>query len=264
VVKPWLSVYSTFRNNPIIYIDPKGDDDFFDLNGKYIGSTPEGSAIRVITTGVDILIAARDVHTNTKLLTDFRYCPEDLGNRNMLKNIATFYGVKVGVHGKVGATEENKGMMHTSTIDEKNPLKNKVYISIKSETGQIDELLSNLYVFQNVLVHEKKHQEDAKTWKPLDHVDAIFASINHQTFAETSKEYKTSQAIYFVLLLNEAINKRSSDNDILKKVEIINKTSLGKLYFFEYNEQSKQVSMFPLGNILQEVEVIFDENNSNE
>lgn len=32
VVKPWLSRYSAFRNNPVIYVDPNGDDDVFTNN----------------------------------------------------------------------------------------------------------------------------------------------------------------------------------------------------------------------------------------
>ncbi len=36
VFKPWRSVYDGFRNNPIIMIDPLGDDDYYTTNGNHV------------------------------------------------------------------------------------------------------------------------------------------------------------------------------------------------------------------------------------
>jgi hypothetical protein len=33
VVKPWRSPYDAFRNCPLLFIDPNGDDDFYDNTG---------------------------------------------------------------------------------------------------------------------------------------------------------------------------------------------------------------------------------------
>jgi len=38
VKKYWQSTYCTFSNNPIIKIDPSGDDDYYDKKGQYLGS----------------------------------------------------------------------------------------------------------------------------------------------------------------------------------------------------------------------------------
>jgi RHS repeat-associated protein len=51
VVKPNLSNYQTFSNNPIIFIDPLGDDDYYNRKGKYLGSIGEDNGVmRVISS----------------------------------------------------------------------------------------------------------------------------------------------------------------------------------------------------------------------
>jgi RHS repeat-associated protein len=52
VVKPWRSPYDAFFNNPIIRVDPNGDDDFYGIvQGKitYLGSTTTGNEQRMIS-----------------------------------------------------------------------------------------------------------------------------------------------------------------------------------------------------------------------
>lgn len=48
VVKIWQSPYAVLSNSPIINVDPLGDDDYYNKAGKYLGSTAEGTAIRVV------------------------------------------------------------------------------------------------------------------------------------------------------------------------------------------------------------------------
>ncbi len=49
VFKSYISLYSLNSNNPLVFIDPKGDDDFFDIYGNFLG-TDNGSTnnIRII------------------------------------------------------------------------------------------------------------------------------------------------------------------------------------------------------------------------
>ena len=44
IVKHFFSSYQTFSNNPIIFIDPNGDDDYYNKAGKYVGSSGSGTA----------------------------------------------------------------------------------------------------------------------------------------------------------------------------------------------------------------------------
>jgi hypothetical protein len=48
ITKPFQSGYSTFSNSPIIMIDPNGDDDYYNKQGKFIGSDGVGHAIRLM------------------------------------------------------------------------------------------------------------------------------------------------------------------------------------------------------------------------
>ncbi len=48
VFKANWSPYVSMSNNPVLRIDPRGDDDYYDMNGKFIGSTSSGDAIRLI------------------------------------------------------------------------------------------------------------------------------------------------------------------------------------------------------------------------
>jgi hypothetical protein len=47
VVKSWESGYTAFSNNPIIFVDPNGNDDYYNRFGKYLGSDGSGTAIRL-------------------------------------------------------------------------------------------------------------------------------------------------------------------------------------------------------------------------
>jgi hypothetical protein len=50
VVKPWRSPYDAFNNNPVIYIDPNGDDDYYNEKGQYLFTdTKTSTDIRIIT-----------------------------------------------------------------------------------------------------------------------------------------------------------------------------------------------------------------------
>ena len=74
VVKERQSNYHTFSNNPISRIDPKGDDDYYNYAGKYVGSDGvKSTQIRIVTSrddfetylnlGVDILHKMTDIIT---------------------------------------------------------------------------------------------------------------------------------------------------------------------------------------------------------
>jgi hypothetical protein len=47
VKKSWLSSYCSFSNNPIIFVDPTGDDDYYNKAGKWIGNDGQGTDIRI-------------------------------------------------------------------------------------------------------------------------------------------------------------------------------------------------------------------------
>ncbi len=54
VKKPWQSEYACFSNSPIWKVDPDGDDDFFNSQGKLIKQTDTGSKIYVQTSNGNV------------------------------------------------------------------------------------------------------------------------------------------------------------------------------------------------------------------
>lgn len=50
IAKAWLSPYLVFSNNPLIFIDPNGNSDYYTEGGKYIGSDgTDGTDIMIVT-----------------------------------------------------------------------------------------------------------------------------------------------------------------------------------------------------------------------
>ena len=50
VIKPYISSYATYSDDPINRIDPNGADDFYDRNGQLIKRTPLGNNIYVVNS----------------------------------------------------------------------------------------------------------------------------------------------------------------------------------------------------------------------
>ncbi len=67
--KAWLSVYSTFDNNPVINVDPKGNTDFYS-NGKWIGSDGINNGLMAIVK--DRRLATRIKQRMSQGLTSFQ------------------------------------------------------------------------------------------------------------------------------------------------------------------------------------------------
>jgi RHS repeat-associated protein len=48
-LKAYVNPYNSFSNSPLIKVDPRGDDDYFDESGNLVYSTGYGTTIRIIT-----------------------------------------------------------------------------------------------------------------------------------------------------------------------------------------------------------------------
>ncbi len=69
VVKTFRSSYDAFSNNPIIRIDPNGDDDVFDLEGNFLRSTASGTEIKIQLSDNETVLLS-EVRWETVLVKD--------------------------------------------------------------------------------------------------------------------------------------------------------------------------------------------------
>jgi RHS repeat-associated protein len=84
--KSFLSPYAAFSNNPIINVDPFGDDDYYSRNGAYLGRVGEGDAVRIISKATYVTV--RD---NQGTTADFEAAShvakfQDINQEDYLKN----------------------------------------------------------------------------------------------------------------------------------------------------------------------------------
>ena len=93
ILKPMISPYCTFNNNPINRIDPNGDDDYFDSEGNFLTHTnTQYNYIRVMNDEELFNYQTKsdfDVNSVTTTISSFDYC--DKSNERMLYKILEFY-----------------------------------------------------------------------------------------------------------------------------------------------------------------------------
>ncbi len=245
--KPDLSSYISMSNNPIIRIDPRGDDDFFNSKGVYLGSTLEGHTIRVVNAEITFEDAQKNIANNTKVLTDFTYLATNLDNRSMLSAIATVYAPVAGINETIRVEEHEIGgplgaeAFYHPCETRSTPCDDDYFAIAVSTDGLINANLNDAANLTNVLVHEKKHQDDYETHQPLNHTDAVITQAYHTTWQATTREYKHASLKYTAKLLNQAINQGVDMNKINNKIQEIQSSPLGEAGTLFYDEESKSI-----------------------
>ncbi|MBN2669882.1 MAG: hypothetical protein JXR60_11735 [Bacteroidales bacterium] len=170
-----ISMYSAFSNNPIIFVDPRGDDDYYSSDGKYLGSDNRNTnEIRIVsdeTVGKAIIwymfSAVKPTQTdlvklyqdnNTKLI-EFQF---DNSNSSSLGKIISHYNKKSSiVRTKVGGiaplATSPLGKYYTKGDED---FKGKLGIQAGMwATGKAFSELYNSNDVRSLLVHENWHLE---------------------------------------------------------------------------------------------------------
>lgn len=247
VVKFYLSNYSVLHNSPIIYIDIKGDDDFFDCNGNYLGSTTDGNQIRVIHTGVTLEVALTSIDVNTQTISKFDYSISVIGseNRLMLTKILGHYSICYGITLYGVENGDDDGVAFTSSKT------GKVNISVNT-LGKISNLLDDITNLNNTLVHEREHRDKVQTHESLFHPRAIMTQIKDPTWKNTTDDFKDGIIRSAISHYNDAANEKSktklgyqyTDEDIISEINEFNKIlkESGSDIQLEYNSKNRTVT----------------------
>jgi len=239
VIKPWQSPYSCFSGNPIWRIDPNGDDDFFNSKGEYMGSTTEGTKIRVVNDNITFENAVKSVENNTKLIAEIDYSRENMGNIKMLLNVQTHYASQVGINQNVSKIMYREG---AESGEAAFYYKENFGVVIDKGTNKISSQFNDIYNTKNLWVHEKGHKDDPETGKPLGHVQLVIDQSTHETFEKTTDKFKYGMFKYTEFLLNKAIEQGTGMYGINKMIDAVNNSALGNTGFLFYDEENKRVS----------------------
>jgi hypothetical protein len=239
VIKPWQSPYLCFSGNPIWRIDPNGDDDFFNSKGEYMGSTAEGTKIRIVNDNVTFENATKSVSNTTKLIADIDYSRENMGNIKMLLNVQTHYASQVGIDQNVSTIMYREG---AESGEAAFYYKENFGVAIDKGTNKITSQLNDIYNTKNIWVHEKGHKDDPETGKPLGHVQLVIDQSTHETFEKTTNEFKYGMFKYTETLLNKAIGQCAGMEDVNKMIDAVNNSALGNTGFLYYDEENNKVT----------------------
>jgi hypothetical protein len=249
VIKPWMSSYCTFSNNPIARIDPLGDDDYFSSTGKFLYRTNNGTDfIRIIPNGkVNELVAKyhEDVVSFRSIIIIIPKNVQGEFSQNSVLMSEYYWGQKPDeamiALGKIGkfyslftegfdGTERIIGQQANGSIMSSglNDAFSKKHISIslmhtpENRSGHTQIELNNVGNFINVLVHEKVHYDSFKPnangsyhysgnpeWE--DELPAYYAQMKSETWKNTTEDFQSSRIAYAKGYYNSITNEEDRE-----------------------------------------------------
>ena len=232
---PHVSPYAYCMGNPVNITDPWGLDNVF-LNS-------QGMVVRVIPNGSNTITI---IHPNgvSHVLSDYDISSTwGLGlnngqNRQIVANVAGFYGRQVGVTGIV-ATDR-----YMNSLASYNKGSGKILIG-PYENGRVNNQLDDKYNLMNVLIHENFHKQDypANNHKFLNHAKIVLKSMLHSTFGQASPAYREGQVGQFSqLVMNEYFSEKGHKTGALMLIKQFNSSNFGYQLDFDIRRKTIYVN----------------------
>ena len=210
---PEISPYAYCHWNPMRYVDKDGRDDLFDESGIYL---------RHIDNGTDYIMI-EDKTEKLKNIIDYDYSQKNIQNRQMLKNVATYYAAQINLNQDIEIydnTTIEEGAFAATSLNTKQ-------VSIVIYDGKLSSLANTGNNIMNAFVHETKHAIDGNT----SETDAILQQIVHPTWNKTTASFQHGVINY---LVNNANKKQLSVyNPSIKQIQSVLKQSAYSIFYHD-------------------------------
>ena len=142
------SIYGYCHNNPILFVDPDGNDDYFSNNGNYLYSKNNTANIYVFQGKTPVKFNKFDLRNTNNMKVGAR----------VIGHYARLAGIKYNMNG--GEGHVGISTLHTTDTEEgvlAQTLGKDIFI--KMTNGKLNEEMYNSNNLVSTLEHEKEHQE---------------------------------------------------------------------------------------------------------
>ena len=226
IVKPWRTPYDAFNNNPIIRVDPSGDDDYFNTKGQYLGS--DGSStnnVRVLSTntipenfytihkdatgnrmidqniGLYNSVALADITFNNMesvkvLLKGFEHYAKNadidvkkLRNGSFSMSSAIHNGNSWSWDPEFNYNEGDAIYWDGNALEMSNYSKNTITIPLFDY--KLNDRYNDKYNIINLMVHEKAHHKTKGLRDNYTHLEVFLEQVSHWSFKLSTEGHQS-------------------------------------------------------------------------
>jgi RHS repeat-associated protein len=233
VVKHDLSPYISMSDNPIIKVDPTGDDDYFNADGSYNHEMSKQHN----KDGHNIYVLSSDGKQKTLLA---KMPLNNVNDRKIVEKIINLYAHKAGI--KNGVKLEYRKDKKSKVNPAYTTFLNGKKITYLNYNGGIDSDLSNYHNLIEVFNHEKIHQNNPEGHSNDDlfigiiqHMDVYMEHMEKDNFKRTSEHYKLTSVGTYAYYLSKAQDNAYDEEDKAKVEEYRKEfnNNIGKKFGYE-------------------------------
>jgi len=206
------SIYGYCHNNPILFVDPDGNDDYFSNNGNYLYSKNNTANIYVFQGKTPVKFNKFDLRNTNNMKVGAR----------VIGHYARLAGIKYNMNG--GEGHVGISTLHTTDTEEgvlAQTLEKDIFI--KMTNGKLNEEMYNSNNLVSTLEHEKEHQESNERLTFFIHSNIVLKQIQADSFNKCSENFQVGTVGNLIDLMNKANNSNSNSTNSL--IQLMNKAN---------------------------------------
>ena len=206
------SIYGYCHNNPILFVDPDGNDDYFSNNGNYLYSKNNTANIYVFQGKTPVKFNKFDLRNTNNMKVGAR----------VIGHYARLAGIKYNMNG--GEGHVGISTLHTTDTEEgvlAQTLGKDIFI--KMTNGKLNEEMYNSNNLVSTLEHEKEHQESNERLTFFIHSNIVLKQIQADSFNKCSENFQVGTVGKLIDLMNKANNSNSNSTNSL--IQLMNKAN---------------------------------------